>query len=161
MGARQFERPPSIDEAVRPEPMQVYKFWLRAQKGISDEQKRYNEAIEGLYFALLTRLKRYYGTLENPTDRVVIERDRYRDEYCISTMYTFITPHAYFNLECRATKEYEMKYYIDDSIHADEINKLFKGLTFFDRKVLRTFREPFVDYFKASLKCQQQHTRQL
>lgn len=161
MGARQFEKPPSIDEVKRPEPMKVYKFWLRAQKGINDEQKRYNEAIEGLYFALLTRLKRYYSTLEKPEDRTIIEWDRYRDEYDVSVMYTFITPHAYFSLECKGTKQYEMQYYIDDTIHTDEIKKLFKGLPFFDRQVLRTFRQPFPVYFQAALKCQQKHTLQL
>lgn len=161
MGARQFERPPSIDEVERPEPMKVYKFWLRTQRGINDEQKQLNEAVETFYFALITRLKRYYSTLESATDRIVIEWDRYRDLYCISTMYTFATPHAYFNLECKGTKKYEMQYYIDDSIHADEIKKLFKGLTFFDRKVLRTFGEPYAEFFKTALKYQQQHTRQL
>ncbi|WAC41075.1 hypothetical protein [Pedobacter sp. SL55] len=141
--------------------MKVYKFWLRAQKGINDEQKRLNEAVEALYFALLTRLIRYYKTLENPTDRIVIEWDRYRDEYNVSVMYSFVTPHAYFSLECKGTKQYEMQYYIDDTIHTDEISRLFKGLTFFDRKVLRTFSEPFPDFFQAALKCQQQHIRQL
>lgn len=157
MGARQFERPNT--ERI-PEPMQVYKFWWTAHKGVTEEQKGRNEAIDIGYHALLERLKRYYASLENPMDKLVLEINRYQDRTSITVMYTFITPHCYYQLQCIG-KEYQVSYYIDEGIHFDAISNLRKGLLLPDHLVDRKFTKPFADYYQGAIKCRSQHLLQL
>lgn len=157
MGARQFERP---DTEERKEQTQVYKFWWTAHKGISEQQKGWNEAIEIGYHAQLERLKRYYASLESPADRLLLEIDRYQDRTSLMAMHTFITPHSYFQLECKG-KEYQVCYYIDAGIHFDAITKLRKGLLLPDMLVDRPFAKPFAEYYQAAIKFRSQHLLQL
>ena len=157
MGARQFERP-NTEEPVAS--TQFYKFWWTAYKGLSEQQKGRNEAIDSGFHALLKRLKRYYTTLGNPEDKLVLDINRYQDRTSMMAMYTFVTPHAFFQLECKG-KEYQVCYYIDEGMHHDAIAVLRKGLLIADMLVDRPFNKPFKDYYQAAIKFRCEHLLQL
>ena len=113
--------PKKKDALINPPTKSVYKHHQKAAKFASPNQKKINLAINDTYHLLIELVKELYSTLPNESDRIIVEMNRAEEPLNPICMYTFLTPHFYFYLECSIVFQYRVEYQFDQCPFEKEI----------------------------------------
>ena len=101
---------PKKDDQIKSPITSVYKHHQKAAKFASPNQKRINLAVHDTYHLLIELIKELYSTLPNESDRIIVEMNRAQEPTNPICMYSFLTSHFYFYLECSITFQYRVEY---------------------------------------------------
>lgn len=112
---------PKQDDQIKSPITSVYKHHQKAAKFASPNQKKINLAIHDTYHLLIELVKELYATLPNESDRIIVEMNRAEEPLNPICMYTFLTPHFYFYLECSIVYQYRVEYQFDNCPFEQEI----------------------------------------
>ena len=124
-------------------------------------QRRINEAIEGSYHALKDHVKKLYATLPNEDDRIIVEMDRTKEPATVMSMYSFLTKHFYFYIECDVMLRYRVEYQFDNCPFEAEITKCMQEtiLRSHSTEVMKMPNYP--EFFKEVLQVQPERFKQV
>ena len=132
----------------------IYKNHQRAKQYGTKAQQAFNPVIQGMYNAILKKVKELHKGLPNKDDRIIIELNNEQDPTDSHGLFTLLTPSFFFYLECDIKNNYRIEYLFRDCPVEQEIQKLI------DRFAMRSYSTEVVknsDYptfFRNCLACQ-------
>ncbi|MCC8410494.1 hypothetical protein LJ707_16245 [Mucilaginibacter sp. UR6-1] len=118
------------------------KRWVQAKRITNGDSllKIRNELVEDGYMRIIEKVKLMYQQLDHST--IVFERDYRRDKsQGLFGMHTFITPHFYFNLECRLTFDFIIEYDFYNCPFEDAVSELMLGFPY-NKAAIHTPQKP-------------------
>jgi hypothetical protein len=144
--------PTKKDDLITPSTKSVYKHHHKAAKFASPNQKKINLAINDTYHLLIELVKELYSTLPNESDRIIVQMNRAEEPLNPICMYTFLTPHFYFYLECSIVFQYRVEYQFENCPFEKEIMHRLKTtiLRDYSTEIMKmpNYREFFAEVLK-------------
>jgi hypothetical protein len=139
----------------------VPKTYNKAKHLRDGTQKRINETIEGSYHTLKDYVKQLYATLPNESDRIIVEMDRTLEPATVMSMYSFLTRHFYFYIECSIMLQYRVEFQFDQCPFEKEITKALQEtiLRSYSTEVMKMPNYP--DFFEEVLRVQPDKFKQV
>ena len=108
----------------------VPKTYNKARALPECNQRTVNDIIEGTYHIMVNYVKALYANLPNEEDRLIVEMDRSKEPSNPTSMYTFMTKHFYFMLECSVMLQFRVEYQFHECPFEEQIMKEMSTFTF-------------------------------
>lgn len=132
----------------------IYKNHQRAKQYGTTSQKSMNPAIEGIYHAILKKVKELYKGLPNKEDRIIIELNNAQDPTDSHGLFTLMTPSFFFYLECSITNQYRIEYLFDSCPVEDDIQALISKFAVRSYSTEVVKQPDYPTFFRRALSCQ-------
>lgn len=131
------------------------KRWVQAKRMTNGNSllKARNELVEEGYMRIVEKVKLMYQQSDYST--IIFERDYRKDKsQGLFGMHSFITPHFYFNLECRLTFDFIIEYDFYNCPFEDAIRELM-SVHLSKEAIIHTPQKPnCTEFYKRVLKVQ-------
>jgi len=132
----------------------VYKNYQRAKANGTDSQKGINPVIEQMYHIIVKKVKMLYTSLPNKEDRVVIMLNNEQDPTDSHGLFTILTPHFFFYLECDIVNQYRIEYLFHNCPVETEIQQLIIEFSMKSYSTEKMNVPHYPTYFNNVLSCQ-------
>jgi len=153
--------PTKKDDLITSPTKSVYKHHQKAAKFASVNQKKINLAINDTYHFLIELVKELYSTLPNESDRIIVELNRAQEPLNPICMYTFLTPHFYFYLECSIVFQYRVEYQFDQCPFEQEIMHRLKTTILRDYSIEIMKMPNYREFFNEVLRVQPERFKRI